>query len=283
MKNQDVHEFVKTAYTDALERAKKNQGGCCGPAPAANQNDDGCCSAPGASAAQIVGYGEDAAEHPDAAATSFGCGNPLAFEGVETGQTVLDLGSGAGLDLLIAAERVGDTGRVIGIDMTDAMIEAARRNIAREGREKTVEVRKGLIEKMPVDEASVDWVISNCVINLSPEKASVFQEIARVLKVGGRFSISDIVVDGLPASIRESEVAYASCVSGAVTEEEYLSGLRAAGLEVEIADRMVYEPQQIVEMVAGDFTAAGLDLEALQAASTEVKVQSLRFVGRKSA
>ncbi|MDF1564810.1 MAG: metalloregulator ArsR/SmtB family transcription factor [Deltaproteobacteria bacterium] len=295
--SENVHEFVKSAYTEALQRAKEGKTGCCQPVPerkvlTVQAPSTGCCggdakaevtAAPGASAAQIVGYGEDADRHADAAATSFGCGNPLAFDGVEPGQTVVDLGSGAGLDLLIAADRVGEGGRVIGIDMTDAMIAAARENIAREGREGIVEVRKGMIEDLPVEAGSVDWVISNCVINLSPDKPAVYREIARILKPGGRFSISDIVVEGLPETVRASDVAYASCVSGAVSEEEYLAGLREAGLEVEVADRMRYEPEQIVAMVAGDFVSAGLDPADLQKAAEEAKVESLRFVGRRPA
>jgi SAM-dependent methyltransferase len=181
----------------------------------------------------------------DAVVNSFGCGNPLAFVNVREGDVVVDLGSGAGIDLLLARERVGASGRVIGVDMTDEMIEQARRNVASASHD-NVEVRKGLIEELPVDSASADWVISNCVINLSPEKAKVFAEIARVLKPGGRVSVSDIVVNKLPDEIRKDKRLYCSCVAGAISEEAYLDGLRNAGLtEVEVKERFVYDAAQL--------------------------------------
>jgi len=199
----DVREEVSKAYARALEKAEQRSGSCCGPS--------------GGAAAQNAGYGDEAKAYGGAAGASFGCGNPLAFAGVEPGQTVLDLGSGAGLDLLIAAEKVGPTGRVIGVDMTDAMIEAAQRNAAEAGFGEIVELRKGHIEQLPVDDASVDWVISNCVINLSPDKPAVFRELQRVLRPGGRFSVSDIVVDELPDFVRDHPAAYAACIAGAVS------------------------------------------------------------------
>ena len=165
----------------------------------------------------------------DISDSSFGCGNPLAFAGVKPGETVLDLGSGAGLDLLMAASKVGPTGRVIGVDMTDTMIERARANASRYGYT-NIDVRKGLIEALPVETSSVDWVISNCVINLSPEKDKVFAEIARVLKPGGRISISDIVVNDLPWWVLRSAALYMACVSGAISEPDYLDGLKQAGM-----------------------------------------------------
>ena len=181
----------------------------------------------------------------DAAASSFGCGNPLAFSGVKEGDTVLDLGSGAGFDLILAAKKVGPTGRVIGVDMTEAMIAKARENIRKEGLT-NVEVRYGLIENLPVESASVDWVISNCVINLSPEKARVFSEIQRVLKPGGQMLVSDIVVKNLPDWLRQNNQVYAACVGGAISEEDYLAGLREAGLNnVEVRNRFVYDASQI--------------------------------------
>ena len=155
----DIRETVADAYAKALTDSQNKAGGCCGPAPSA------ACGA---------AYGAESASYADAAQSSFGCGNPLAFAGVQAGQTVLDLGSGAGLDLLIAADKVGQHGRVIGVDMTDEMIEAARANAAKSGKT-NVDVRKGYIEQLPVDDGSVDWVISNCVINLSPDKPAVFR------------------------------------------------------------------------------------------------------------
>ena len=174
----EVRAQVSEAYTAALEKSLSKKEGCgCGCGPEAGV------------AAQTAGYDAELTEHADAAASSFGCGNPLAFAGVEAGQTVVDLGSGAGFDLLIAARKVGPDGHVIGVDMTDAMLEAARDNAERAGFGQ-VEVRKGLIEALPVADGEADWVISNCVINLSPEKERVFAEIFRILKPGGRFSIS---------------------------------------------------------------------------------------------
>ena len=163
-KTREIHESVSSAYTEALESSRKGTGGsCCAPS-------SGCCTPPVGTAAKTAGYTtEELSRYSEASVSSFGCGNPLAFEGVEPGQVVLDLGSGAGFDLLIASAKVGPEGRVIGVDMTDAMIEAARGNAAKAGAT-NVEVRKGTIEQLPVEDGSVDWVISNCVINLSPEK-----------------------------------------------------------------------------------------------------------------
>ena len=277
MKERDVHETVSRAYTEALRRSKpgSSEDGCGGPGARS-------CGA----AAELASYGTETEAHAEAAASSFGCGNPLAFAGVEPGQTVVDLGSGAGLDLLIAAEKVGPDGAVIGVDMTDAMIDAARAAAAREGRA-NIEVRKGLIEKLPVEDASADWVISNCVINLSPDKEKVFREIHRVLKPGGRISISDIVVEELPAHIRESAAAWASCVAGAISEGEYVDGLRKAGLvDIAVEDRLVYEACQIRAIVESElFADPSLEPEALDSALDEAegRVWSARFNGRKPA
>ncbi len=181
----------------------------------------------------------------DAAINSFGCGNPLAFSGVKEGDTVLDLGSGAGFDLIIAAKKVGPNGRVIGVDMTEAMISRAKENIKSEGLT-NVDVRFGFIEELPVESESVDWVISNCVINLSPEKGRVFSEINRVLKPGGQMLVSDIVVETLPDWLRQNDQLYSACVAGAISEENYLTGLRNTGLsDVEVRNRFIYEASQI--------------------------------------
>jgi N-acetylglutamate synthase-like GNAT family acetyltransferase/SAM-dependent methyltransferase len=236
---------------------------------------------------KTAGYGEEDLRRlpADAVQNSFGCGHPLAFAGVEAGQVVLDIGSGAGIDCLIAAEKVGPTGRVIGLDMTPEMIERARRN-AREAGASNVEFRLGDAEKMPVDDASVDWVISNCVINLSPDKLAVFREIARVLKPCGRISISDIVAEDLPASIRESRDAWTGCLAGAISETEYVKGLEAAGLRgVRASSRLVYEAGQL-QGLFGD-SACGLtpgscgDIGSL-AEATAGKIWSAKFEGVKS-
>ncbi len=201
--------------------------------------------------ASLAGYGgAEVADLPgELLASSFGCGNPLAFSEVKSGETVLDLGSGAGLDLIIAARKVGPSGRVIGVDMTDAMLEAARANIAAAGFS-NIELRRGIIEALPVADASVDWVISNCVINLSPEKDKVFAEIARVLRPGGRVQVSDIVAENLPQALRENAALVSACVGGAISEADYCAGLRAAGLvDVEVPERLVYEASQLEDMV----------------------------------
>lgn len=227
--------------SDAAEKAPA--GSCCGAAKAGDVT------------AQLAGYSSDetSAIPRDAVESSFGCGNPLAFSEVQEGQTVIDLGSGAGIDLLIAGRKVGPTGHVIGIDMTDGMIARAEKNIADADMSDYVEVRKGIIEQLPVDDNSVDWVISNCVINLSPEKDKVFSEIARVLKPGGAMLVSDIVVEKLPWWMRRSMRLYSACVAGAVSEAAYADGLRAAGLEnVDVRGRHVYNAKQIEGIVRAE-------------------------------
>lgn len=264
---------VSEAYGTALERSKQRAGSCCGSGAAAGN------------AARLVDYADDAAGLEDALVSSFGCGNPLAFSGVRPGQIVLDLGSGAGLDLLIAARRVGESGRVIGVDMTDEMIEEARRNVARAG-VTNVEVRKGLIEELPVESGSVDWVISNCVLNLSPDKDAVFREIARVLRPGGRFSVSDIVVEELPEELRRHAALRSACIGGAISEAAYLGGLRAAGLcDVEVTERLVYDKAQLMNVVSlDDAVAAGLTPEFVETAAERAagKVWSAKISGRRS-
>jgi SAM-dependent methyltransferase len=275
-----IRSQVSEFYTNSVKTGCGCGPGCCGP------------TLPQGVAVIQAGYGKDETTGlpEDAVANSFGCGNPLAFSGVEEGQTVLDLGSGAGIDLLIAAKKVGPTGRVIGVDMTDEMIVHARKNISAAGAV-NIEVRKGVIEELPVESGTVDWVISNCVINLSPEKERVFKEIARVLKPGGRISISDIVADELPDWLRQSAAMYGACVAGAVSEDEYLDGLRRAGLtDVEVTERFVYDTAQIQALVASEIPTDGggccgnqIPQEVLKNAATEVagKVWSAKFSGRK--
>ena len=225
-----IHDEVAGFYA----RAVSGGAGCC-----AQVDDRG--------GAEFAGYpAADTAGLPgDAVANSFGCGNPVAFSGVREGDVVVDLGSGAGIDVIIAARKVGPKGRVIGVDMTGAMIERARANIAEAGLT-NAEIREGLIEALPIDDASVDWVISNCVINLSPDKPAVFAEIARVLKAGGQMLVSDMVVEDLPAWVRQNKALYSACVAGAVSEANYVAGLEAAGLTgVEVRDRLVYDSAQV--------------------------------------
>ena len=176
----------------------------------------------------------------DAVENSFGCGNPLMYADICEGDIVLDLGSGAGIDVLLAAQHVGDSGRAVGIDMTPEMIEKARKN-AEEAGAKNVEFRLGEIESMPVEDESVDWIISNCVINLAPDKDIVFREAHRVLKPGGKLLVSDIVANHLPNWLRSTISNWASCISGALPEDQYLNSIRRAGLdEIQVFSKSPY-------------------------------------------
>lgn len=239
-KEQQLRDQVSASYAKAVCAPSEN-GPCCTPIQKGV-------------AVKVAGYTSEELEAlpADAVVNSFGCGNPLAFSEVSTGDVVLDLGSGAGIDILLAGKKVGPTGRVIGIDMTDEMIARAQENIAASGMG-NVEVRKGNIEALPVDPESVDWVISNCVINLSPEKPRVFAEIVRVLKPGGRMLVSDIVAETLPDSIRSSPALYSSCIAGAISEEDYLDGLRDAGLvDVEVRERIAYDDAQLEAFISSE-------------------------------
>lgn len=176
----------------------------------------------------------------DAIENSFGCGNPLMYADICEGDIVLDLGSGAGIDVLLAAQLVGESGRAIGVDMTPEMIEKARKN-AEEAAAKSVEFRLGEIESMPVEDGSVDWIISNCVINLAPDKDLVFQEAYRVLKPGGKLLVSDIVANHLPKWLRSTISNWANCISGALPDDQYLDSIRRAGLEeVQVLSKSPY-------------------------------------------
>jgi arsenite methyltransferase len=256
----DIRSDVKDFYAGALRDADAAGTSCCGAPPSAS--------------VLAPDYAPDAlaALPADAVVNSFGCGNPVAFAAVEPGQTVLDLGCGAGIDLLLAAERVGPGGRVIGVDMGEAMLERARANIERAG-VANVELHQATIEALPLADASVDHVVSNCVINLSPDKPAVFAEIHRVLRPGGRMLVSDIVVDDLPDWILASRDLYAACVSGAVTEAEYLAHVAGAGLaDARVVDRFEYDAASLLgmaDMVPVDLDALaarlGTDREALLA------------------
>lgn len=223
----------------------------------------------------------DLAALPSHAVTcSYGCGNPVAAAGARPGETVLDLGCGAGIDLILAARRVGGSGRVIGVDMTEKMVEAARANVRRSGLP-NVEVLHGAIEQLPVEADSVDLVISNCVINLSPERSRVFAEIARVLRPGGRTVLSDLVTSGLPAWIREDPTLHASCVAGAGSEEEYLTGLTAAGLsEVSIEERVFYDASEIEARIAESLPGRAMQAAELARVLREALWRA-RIVARK--
>ncbi|MFQ5416642.1 MAG: arsenite methyltransferase [Myxococcota bacterium] len=181
--------------------------------------------------ARRIGYSEDQLEAvPDGANLGVGCGNPTAIDSLKPGETVVDLGSGAGMDSFLAARQVGPAGRVIGVDMTDAMLEKARENARKSGLDSIVEFRKGQIEALPIEDESVDAIISNCVINLSPQKSRVYAEAYRVLRPGGRIMVSDIVLDHpLPEAVLVSIDAYIGCVGGANLRSEYLETIAKAG------------------------------------------------------
>ena len=196
-------------------------------------NSCGCgCGGSAEKVSKNVGYStEEIGAVPEGANLGLGCGNPVVLASLKEGERVLDLGSGAGFDCFLAANRVGKSGKVIGVDMTPEMVEKARKNASKGGYE-NVEFRQGEIESLPVDDNSVDVVISNCVINLSPEKEKVFAETFRVLAPGGRLAVSDIVLlKELPAPIRKNSKAYVSCVSGAILKDRYLEMMKDAGFE----------------------------------------------------
>ena len=283
----EIKDAVKSRYAKAIQGSSS----CCGPsAPQAAPQTGSCCGPTvveqKGTFVKIAGYDKDELSRlpVDAVQNSFGCGNPLAFAGVQPGQVVLDIGSGAGIDCFIAAEKVGPAGKVIGLDMTPEMIERARQN-ANEAGVTNVEFRFGEAEKMPVEDTSVDWVISNCVINLSPDKPAVFGEIGRILRPGGRISISDIVAQDLPVAVRQSRDAWTGCLAGAISEEAYLKGLEAAGLrDVRVTARTVYDASQLRGLFAstccGVGDAAGRDAATLAEAAAG-KIWSARFEGIK--
>ncbi|MFA5393372.1 MAG: arsenite methyltransferase [Candidatus Ratteibacteria bacterium] len=244
------------------------------------------CYSPGYSTENIskkIGYTqEEIGAVPEGANLNLGCGNPLAFASLKEGETVLDLGSGAGFDSFLAAKKVGKSGKVIGVDMTPEMIEKAREN-AKKGSYGNVEFRLGEIESLPVAENSVDMVISNCVINLSPDKKKVFREAFRVLKPGGQLMVSDLVlVKELPGCLKNSIQAYVGCLAGTTKKDEYLRTIRAAGFqEVRILEEAAFP----VEFMANDPTAKAviedLNIPAEKLREIAGSVVSIKVFGSK--
>ena len=221
---------IRKMVSDQYAKVAQGQRSCCGDPETL---PCGCGSEPGARRQSLaIGYSEQQlAEVPEGANLGLGCGNPVALAALEEGQTVLDLGAGAGFDCFLAARAVGPQGRVIGVDMTPAMLAKARQN-ADAGGYTNVTFRLGEIEHLPVADSAVDVTISNCVINLSPEKPQVFAEALRVLRPGGRLMVSDIVLlKPLPEAVQQSVAAYVGCVAGAVLRHDYLAMIRAAGFE----------------------------------------------------
>lgn len=244
MREEDVKKVVREGYGAIAGGSKP----CCGPS-------EPCCCGPSRmeDIGVRIGYCREELESvPEGANLGLGCGNPVALASLREGETVLDLGSGPGLDCFLAADRVGEAGKVIGVDMTPEMLERAREN-ARRGGYRNVEFRLGEIENLPVADGSVDVVISNCVINLSPDKPRVFREAYRVLKPGGRLVVTDIVLRGeLPQKVRESTAAYVGCIAGAALREDYLRMIEEAGFqEVEVIEESVF----LLDCMANDPSA----------------------------
>jgi SAM-dependent methyltransferase len=276
MEDDAIRRSVRDHYAAV---ARENSGCCTGPAVAASN----CCGLADVRAVGVaIGYTPQEMEAvPEGANLGLGCGNPLALADLREGETVVDLGSGAGFDCFLAARRVGPSGKVIGVDMTPDMVEKARAN-ARKAGAGNVEFRLGEIEALPVADASADMVISNCVINLSTDKPRVFREALRILKPGGRMMVSDLVLTRpLPESVRESVEAYAGCISGAMLRDDYLAAMRDAGFgRVEVAAESAYpigsSNPDATEMAA---IAEGLPPEDVRAAAesvVSVKVRALK-------
>jgi SAM-dependent methyltransferase len=244
MRKEEIKKVVREGYA----RIAKQDSSCCAPT-------NSCCASTNLvqDITKRIGYTEEELKAvPEGANLGLGCGNPVALASLREGETVLDLGSGAGFDCFLAGNKVGKNGRVIGVDMTPEMIEKARNN-TKEGNYGNVEFRLGEIENLPVADNSVDVVISNCVINLSPDKRRVFKEAFRVLKPNGRIMVSDIVLlKELPDFIKDSIEAYIGCLSGAILKDEYIEAIREAGFqEVRIAEETSFP----IECMANDPTA----------------------------
>ena len=251
-----IRETVKEKYGEAAQRVLEGkEPGCC---------PSSCCEgSPDPISANLYSTTETALVPEGAVLASLGCGNPTALAGLNPGETVLDLGSGGGIDVLLSARRVGPTGKVYGLDMTDEMLELARENQRKAGLT-NVEFLKGEIEHIPLPDATVDVIISNCVINLSADKRKVLVEAYRVLKPGGRFAVSDVVVRGeVPSEIRRSVELWIGCVAGALEESEFKALLGAAGfVDVEIEPTRVYRVDDARAFLEG----AGLNVDTVATA-----------------
>jgi SAM-dependent methyltransferase len=245
MKETEIKKNVRKSYASVAKQSTS----CCAPTTS-------CCSNQSEAISKAIGYSEhEISSVPEGANLGLGCGNPVALASLKEGETVLDLGSGAGFDCFLAAQRVGEKGKVIGVDMTPEMVDKAREN-ALEGNSHNVEFRLGEIENLPVADNSADIVISNCVINLSPDKPRVFKEAFRVLKPGGRLMVSDIVLlKELPTFIINSVSAYVGCISGAMLKDEYLATIKSAGFnDVKILEENVFP----IDCMANDPTAQAI-------------------------
>lgn len=271
-------EDIKGKVIDGYAKIAKESRSCCLPMVS-------CCGGTNLSdeIGKKIGYSEeDLKAVPEGANLGLGCGNPVALASLREGETVLDLGSGAGFDCFLAAKRVGKSGKVIGVDMTPEMVERARENAKRANYE-NVEFRLGEIEDLPLDDGSVDAIISNCVINLSPDKGRVFKEAFRVLKPGGRIMISDIVVlKELPDFIRNSIEAYIGCLAGAVLKEEYLKALKEAGFkDIRIIEETPFQLNLIAHDPTLKRTVQSMDIPPEEIQSIADSVRSIKVSARK--
>ncbi len=274
MKKEETKKIVRENYA----KVATQRSSCCGPAVS-------CCGTSDAShhVSQKIGYSEDELQSvPEGANLGLGCGNPVAIASLKEGETVLDLGSGPGLDCFLAADKVGEESKVIGVDMTTEMLEKAREN-ASKGSYSNVEFRLGEIEHLPVADNSVDVIISNCVINLSPEKDKVFQETFRVLKPGGRMMVSDVVLSkALPDSIKGSVEAYVGCIAGAITKDKYLETVKAAGFEdVCIIDEVTIPVDEWIDDPIAKSITDKMDISTDQAKELLSTVSSVKIKGIK--
>lgn len=274
MEKKAIKDMVRQKYASVV----KKQGSCCA-------SDAYPCN--GTAVAETVsskiGYtNEDLRSVPKESNLGLGCGNPVAFASLKEGEVVLDLGSGAGIDCFLASDRVGESGKVIGVDMTPEMIEKAREN-ALKNNYKNVEFRLGEIENLPVENSSVDAVISNCVINLSPDKERVFREIYRALKQGGRLMVSDIVLlKGLPDGIKDSVAAYTGCIAGAMLKEEYIGAIEAAGFQgIKIIEENGFlsefaESDPVVKSIVTEFKMTPEALKEAAASVVSIKIHGTK-------
>ena len=254
MTTSDIKETVRERYSEAARRVSSGKEGCCcGSAGSALEGSSPIIS-------NLYDVSETGALPEAAVLASLGCGNPTALAQLQPGETVLDLGSGGGIDVLLSARRVGATGKAYGLDMTDEMLALARENQKKAGVE-NVEFLKGEIENIPLPDNSVDVIISNCVINLSADKDRVLREAFRVLKPGGRFAVSDIVTRGdIPAQLRNNVLLWAGCIAGALEDKDYVQKLAQAGFEnISIEPTRVYKAEDAREFLIGQ----GVDVDEI--------------------
>ena len=270
---------IKTIVKEGYAKIARKSSSCCDPAVSCCRTTDSLKSM-----SRKMGYTEgDLTSVPTGSNLGLGCGNPVALASLQEGEAVLDLGSGAGVDVFLAANRVGRNGKVIGVDMTPEMIQAAKANAAK-GNYQNVEFRLGEIENVPVESDSINVVISNCVINLSPDKKKVFQEAYRTLKAGGRLMVSDIVLLAeLPDVVKSTVEAYIGCLGGAVMKNDYIEAIQAAGFqEVKILD----EARFPVDLMANDPTAQAImnevDIPKAELVKIAASVASIKVQGVKS-